>query len=118
MVQTTSQLVALLTFALGSLTTGYAAPTARASNDCGTNLTLPLLLSVRPYGSTSAANEHPLELFQKSQDIPSAITDYALTVSSFGSFHLSLISAADLRNQYRSAQMIAVPRRRSPLTGY
>jgi hypothetical protein len=82
MVQTTSQLVALLTFALGSLTTGYAAPTARASNDCGTDITAPFLLSVRPYDSTSASDEHPLELFQKSQDIPGATTDYVLTVSS------------------------------------
>lgn len=79
MVQTTSQFVALLTFALGTLTTGYAAPTARASNDCGTNLTMPLLLSVTPIGSST--EEHPIELFQKSQDIAGATTDYVWTVS-------------------------------------
>ena len=86
MVQATSQFVTLVTFALGALTTGYAAPTARASNDCGTDRSVPILLSVRPVDSSS--DEHPIELFQKSQSIADATTDYVWTVS----FHPTCLS--------------------------
>jgi hypothetical protein len=76
MVQATRQFFSLLALAFATLSTGYAAPTARAPT-CATSLDPYVLLYVK---ATGASTEQQLQVTRTPVDTPGSV-DYYLIVS-------------------------------------